>query len=168
MLEIESVEINPIDKKQEICSLLQKLNYQYEIYTSNSCKEYEYLKERDICITIPNSNCEYPIYIDLEDNGEFTLSYYKWHEHYLGEEWDYEKLCKDLEGILKNNQCVITINSNRRWLCSKLSKTKINRDYDYKNDIKNLPKEFQNEIKQLKGNVKLFYWDIKDNMTIDI
>lgn len=165
---MEYAEINPIDKKQEICSLLQKLNVQYEIHTSNSCKEYEYLQEGDICITIPNSNCKYPIYIDLEDHSEFTLSYYKWHEHYSDEEWDYENLCRDLEGILKNDKCVIIINSSQRWLLSKLSETKINRDYDYKNDIKNLPKEFQSEIKQLEGNVEFFYWDIKDNITIDI
>lgn len=50
-----SMEINPIDKKQEICSLLQQLNFQYEIHTSNSEEEYEYLDENDICIMIPNS-----------------------------------------------------------------------------------------------------------------
>lgn len=163
-----SVEINPIDKKQEICSLLQKLNYQYEIYTANSCKEYEYLNENDICITISNTNCEYSIYIDLEDNGEFTLSYYKWHAHYFGAEWGYNRLCEDLTGILKNNKCVIIINSNKRWLYSGLSETKMDKNYNYKNDIEKLPKEFQDELKELKGNIELVYWNIKNNIIIDI
>ena len=42
-----SNEINPISKKQDICSLLQRLNCQYKIYNVNSDKEYEYLKEND-------------------------------------------------------------------------------------------------------------------------
>ena len=160
-------EINPIDKKQELCSMLQKLKYTFEIHTLND-KEYKYLNENDICITIPNSKCEYPIYIDLENNGEFTLSYYKWHTHYYGEEWDYNRLCEDLIGILKNEKCVIIINSNKRWLYSGLSETKIDKNYDYKNDIRKLPDEFKNEIDELKGNVELFYWDIKENVVIDI
>ena len=164
----KNIAINPTDKKQEICSLLQKLSCQYEVHNFNSDKEYEYLQENDICITIPNPNCEYSIYIDLEYNGEFTLSYYKWHGHYFGEEWDYSKLCEDLTDILKNNKCVIIINSNKRWLYSGLSETKIGKNYNYDNDIKKLPREFQDEIKELKGNVELFYWDSKDNIVIDI
>ena len=160
-------EINPIDKRQELCSMLQKLNCKFETHTLND-KEYTYLNKNDICITIPNSKCEYPIYIDLESNGEFTLSYYKWHTHYYGEEWDYNRLFEDLIGILKNQKCVIIINSNKRWLYSGLSETKIDKNYNYKNDIKRLPKEFKNEITELKGNVELFYWDVKDNVVIDI
>ncbi|MFR6022659.1 MAG: hypothetical protein ACLUHC_07065, partial [Clostridia bacterium] len=60
------------------------------------------------------------------------------------------------------------INSNKRWLYSGLSETKINKSYNYDNDIKKLPGEFQKEIKKLKGNVELFYWDVKDNIVIDI
>ncbi len=161
------VEINPIDKKQEICMLLEKLNCQYEMYTSNSSKEYKYLNENDLCIKIPNPYSEYPIYIDLENNGEFTLSYYKWHTHYFGVDWDYDGLCEDLTDILQNNKCVIIINSNKRWLSSRLSATKIDKNYDYKYDIKKLPKEFQDELEEFKGKVELFYWDVKDNVSID-
>ncbi len=163
-----SVEINPIDKKQEICSLLQELNCQYEIHNSNSDKEYEYLNEGDVCITISNSSCEYPIYIDLEDDGEFTLSYYMWHEHYYSEEWDYNRLREDLCGILKNSKCVITVSSSKRWLYSALSETKIDKSCNFDNDIKKLPPQFQDEIKEFKGVIQLFYWDAKDNIVIDI
>lgn len=161
-------EINPVDKKQKICLLLQRLNCKYEIYTSNSGEEYEYLNECDVCITVSNNYCDYPLYIDLENNGEFTLSYYKWHSHYLGEEWAYDRLCEDLVDILNNNKCLIIINSNKQWLYSGLSDTKIDKDYDYKADIKKLPKEFQTELKEFKGSVELFYWDIKDNVLIEI
>lgn len=163
-----NIEINPIDMKHDICLLLQKLNYQYEVYTSNSRKEYDYLDGNDMCITIPNIYCEYPMYIDLEDNGEFTLSYYKRHIHYLGEKIDYNRLCEDLTDILKNNKCVIIINSNKRWLCSELSKTKVDKNYNYKYDIGMLPKEFRNELKEFGGNVELFYWNVKDNVSIEI
>lgn len=162
-------EINPIKKKQDICSLLRELNYEYEVYTSDSDEEeYNYLRGNDICITIPNKHGEYPLYIDLEDNGEFTLTYYMWHAHYIAEEWCYDKLRKDLTDILKNNKCAIIINSSKRWLYSCLSKTKIDKNYDYKNDIKKLDKVFQDEIKKEKGNIELYYWDTKDNVTIDI
>lgn len=163
-----NIEINPIDKKQELCSLLQKFNCKYEIHTLNNDSEYEYLNENDVCITIPNSKCEYPMYIDLEDNGEFTLTYYKWHTHYYCDEYHYTKLCEDLIAILKNEKCVIIISSNKRWLYSGLSETKIDENYNYKNDIQRLPNEFKNEIKKLKGNIELFYWDTKDNVVINI
>lgn len=160
-------EINPIDKKESLCSLLEKLNCKYEIHTLED-KDYEYMNSEDLCITIPNLTCEYPIYIDLEDEGEFTLSYYKWHTHYLDEECEYNRLCKDLVDILNNEKCVIVINSNKDWLYSGLSETKIDKDYNYKNDIKRLSKESQKEIRKKKGNIELFYWDIKDNIVIDI
>lgn len=108
------------------------------------------------------------MYVDLEDDGEFTLSFYKWHMHYCCYEWDYNQLCKDLTDILTNSKCIIIINSNKRWLCSFLSETKVDRSYNYDNDIKRLSKEFQEEIKELKGNVELFYWDTKDTIVIDI
>lgn len=56
-----NIEINPIDMKHDICLLLQKLNYQYEVYTSNSRKEYDYLDGNDMCtpflIYIANIQC---------------------------------------------------------------------------------------------------------------
>lgn len=48
---------------------------------------------------------------------------------------------------IRNNKCVI-INSNKRWLCSELSETKIDKNYNYKYDIEMLPKEIQNELKE--------------------
>ena len=165
------IEINPTDKKQDICLLLQELNCKYELHRKNeadSDDEYKYLQENDICITVKNPYGKYPMYIDLENDGEFTLSYYKWHSHYYGEEWDYNMLCQDLKDILQNNKCAVIINSNKRWIYSGLSEEKIGKDYNYKNDLKKLPKEFQREIKELKGNIELFYWDAKDNAVIDI
>ncbi len=163
-----NIEINPVDKERELCSLIEKFNYKYDVHTSNIESEYEYLNEGDICITIPNPKCEYPIYIDLENKGEFTLTYYKWHSHYFGEEDGYKILCQDLIDILTNEKCVIIINSKKRWLYSGLSETKIDENYNYNKDIKNLPKEFQKEIKDLKGNIELFYWNTRNNVLINI
>lgn len=165
----DDIEINPPDKKDEICSLLQKLNYQYEVHTSNDEDSiYEYLRGNSICITIPNPNCEYSMYVDLEDDGEFTLSYYNWHAHYYPDEINYNLLCENLKDILTNNKCVIVINSKKRWLSSRLSETKIDKSYNYNNYIKELPEEFQEEIKELNGDVELFYWNVEDNVKIDI
>ncbi len=163
-----NLEINPIDKKEAICTLLQSLNCSYEIHTSGSDKEYAYLQEQDICITVLHSNRDYPLYIDLENEGEFTLSYYKWHAHYFNVEWDYNQLCQDLADILNNRKCVVVISSSERWLRSALSETKLDKNYDVQNDIKELSKEAQTEIKELKGTVELFYWDIKENLIINL
>lgn len=62
---VNSIEINPTDKTQEVCLLLQKLNCKYEIHSSNTDEEYKYLEENDICIKVQNPNCEYPIYIEI-------------------------------------------------------------------------------------------------------
>ena len=154
--------------KQEVCSLLQSLNQDYEIHAFGSDKEYEYLQENDCCITVRNPNCENPIYIDLENDEELTLSYYKWHAHYLCEEWDYHNLCEDLKDLLNNRKCVIVINSSERWLRSELSETKMNKNFNYQKMIKELSKEAQKEINKLKGTIELFYWDRKDNVVIDL
>lgn len=161
-------EINPVSKKEELCSLIEKLNYQYEVHESNLDKDYEYLNENDICITILNKTSEEKMYIDLEYNGELTLSYYMWHMHYYPDEENYNILCENLIDILNNNKCVIIINSNKRWLSSGLSNEKVGMDYNYKNDIIKLPEEFQDEIKELGGNIELFYWDVRDNIIINI
>ena len=162
------IEVNPTIKKQEICLLLEKMNCQYEIHNSDTDKEYEYLDEHDICITVLNPSSKYPLYIDLEESGEFRLTYDQWHQHYFAEEWDYDNLRENLIDILTNNRCVIIISSSKRCLLSKLSRAKIGKDYNYSNDIKELPEEFQKEINELKGKVELVYWDTKESVAIDV
>jgi len=161
-------EINPHNKKGELCSLLEQLNCHYEIHLSNKDNGYEWLNDRDICIAIPNTNSEDSIYLVLEYEGEFILFFYEWHSHYFPNNEYYNLMIHDLLDILNDNKCVIIINSKKIFLSSSLSDLKIDKYYNYKNNIKKLPEEFQEELKELGGNVELLYWNAKDNVNINI
>lgn len=158
-------EINPICKLREIEKYLKEIDCTYSIHQDNTEKDYTYMRPGDICITIDNQTWEYPMYIDLEIDGEFTLSYYKWHNHYYPEEWDFQCMLKDLQDILHNKRCEIILNSTKRWLYSGLSEEKLGEDYDGKQEIQKLPQEFQIELKQEGGNMELIYWNKKENVT---
>lgn len=165
---VEYTEINPIDKKDEICKLLINCDVKYEIHDNPLDEDYNYLEEGDLCITVINPTSEYPLYIDLEDMGEFTLSYYGWHNHYMSEKWDYGAMMDDLKNILNNMKCLINIYSGVRWLSSNLSPKAIGKDYDYRMDLNNLPTEFRKEITETKGRIELVYWDKSRNAVINL
>lgn len=164
----DHTEVNPIYKKDDICKLLDRYGVEYEIHNDPSDGDYNYLQEGSLCITVINTTSEYPLYIDLEDMGEFTLTYYRWHCHYTPEECSYDEMITDLKNILNNNICLMIIYSKARWLSSSLSQTDAGRDHDYKTDLKRLPAEFRKEIKKTKGKMELVYWDTSKNITIDL
>ena len=156
-------EINPIQKLTEIEKMLKEMNCTYTIHKDYKEKDYTYMRLGDLCVTVENQTWEYPMYIDLEQRGEFTLSYYKWHEHYYPEEWDYKRMRKDLKDLLKNKRCEIILNSTKRWLYSGLSEEKLDATFEAKQEIQKLPQEFQTELKQEGGNLELIYWDSKQS-----
>ena len=161
-------EINPILKLAEMETFLTELGCTYTIHQDSTEKDYTYLRPGDICITIKNPTWEYPMYIDLEKEGEFSLSYYKWHNHYYPEEWDFQRMQKDLQDLLQNKRCEIILNSTKRWLYSGLSEEKLDDTCEAQKEIKLLPREFQAELEQEEGNLELIYWDSKGNITKDI
>lgn len=164
----EEIELNPTSKLEEVCMCLQKLGCSYEVHKDNTEKDYTYLRPEDVCITITNETWEYPMYIDLENEGEFTLSYYKWHTHYYAEEWDFQRMLEDMHALLKNEKCAIILNTNKRWIYSGLSEEKLDSTFTYQEEVKRLPREFQEELKQEGGDVELIYWDAKENVVIQI
>ena len=162
------MDINPIDKKNEICKLLDDLEAEYEIHTFGEMgEEYDYLEEGNICITVLNPTCQYKLYIDLEYYGEFTLSYYRWHAHYFPDEMDYEVLCNDLAAILNNTKCTENVSSKKRWIYNTLKEIKDIESYNFK-VAESLPDEFIKELKKVGGSVELFFWDCNKNIRIDI
>lgn len=166
--QVEYTEINPIDKKDEICKLLINYNVKYEIHDNPLNEDYNYLEEGNLCITVINPTSEYPLYIDLEDMGEFTLTYYMWHSHYMSEKWGYDAMMDDIKNILNNMKCLIIIHSGIRWLSSNLSPKDIGKDYDYRVDLKKLPDEFRKEITKTRGRIELVYWDTSRNAIINL
>lgn len=166
--QVDCTGINPIDMKDEICKFLNNNNVKFEIHDNPLDKDYDYLEQGDLCITVINPTSEYPLYIDLEYRGEFTISYHMWHCHYFPEMWDYETLIDDIKYILNNMKCIINIHSGERWLSSNLSQKEIDKDYDYRKYIEKLPDEFIKEIENTKGRIELVYWDTSRNAIINL
>lgn len=161
------MEFNPIDKRKELCELLNGYNLKYEMHTSNDKdEEYNYLDGENICITVINPYIEEKLYIDLEDEGELTISFGEWHSHYYNDEEDYVNFLDDLKGIFNNEKCTCIIKSTKRWLSSRL----INCDEEllYEKNIKSLPKEFQKEIESIHGFVYFNYWNNSSNKEINL
>lgn len=159
-------EINPIQKLTEIEKMLKEMNCTYTIHKDYKEKDYTYMRLGDLCVTVENQTWEYPMYVDLENDGEFTLSYYKWHNHYYPEEWDFQRMLKDLQDVLQNKRCEIILNSTKKWLYSGLSEERLGEGYDGKQEIQKLPEEFQTELKQEGGKIELVYWNCKENVEI--
>lgn len=166
--QFDYTEINPIDKKDEICKYLINHEVKYEIHDNPLDEDYDYLEEGDLCITVINPTSKYPLYIDLEDMGEFTLTYYSWHNHYMSVKCYYEAMIDDIINILNNMKCLIIIHSGERWLSSDLSQNAIDKSYDYRMDLMELPSEFRKEITETKGRIELVYWDTSRNTIINL
>lgn len=162
-------EIDLEKTKEEICTILEELHCKYEIYTANNnIEEYRYLNGKDLCITVSNPTSSDPLYIDLEENGECMLSYSMWHDHYFQTGGSYPIFMEDLKGLLESNKCILTIKSNKRWLSSRISEGKIDKNYEYQKEIQRLPKEFQEELREVKGTMEYLYWDAVERVVIDL
>ena len=161
------MEFNPLDKKSEICELLDNRKIKYELHTSNDeDEEYEYLENNDLCITAINSYYDVKLYIDLEDEGEMTISFGEWHSHYYNDDESFNCFLDDLNGIFDNKKCTYIIKSTKRQLSSTLINN--TEEESYKQKIKSFPEEFLKEIETIHGVVNLYYWNNFDNKEINV
>lgn len=158
---------NPINKKDELCGMLENKKIEYEIHTSNDkSEEYEYLENGDLCITVINPNYEIYLYIDLEDKGEITLSFADWHSHYGIYEDEFNFLVDDINSILDNKKCSRVIRSGKGWLGSKLINS--SEEGKYKEDLDKMPEIFKQEIESMRGSITFYYWNKAYNKEIDL
>lgn len=159
------------DKTPEnIIKYIDTLGVKYHIYKKGDTKEYDYLDDNSFCITIENPyKRDEKMYLDLyNDEEEYILSYYKWHRHYCNFADSLNYLFDDIKGILENRKCVVITNSKKRWLTSCLEEYFCDKNYNYRKNIDNLPKEFIEEIDTLGGNVEFYYWNVADNFEIEV
>lgn len=115
------MDINPIDKVDELLEMLQQFNPTVKRITDRG---YEWMEEEtDICIEILNPNSDNPddgLLIICEDNGEFTLGFGDMHEHYNACSNEYKEMCKTTLDILNNKLCsvVFLLGDEKTWIAS--------------------------------------------------
>ncbi len=114
------MDINPIEKREALLSFLKELGVSPAVYHSGDAN-YEYLQGNDCCIAVKNPHdAERDLFVDLEDDGEFTVSLHAWHEHYAPDDEEYEALCRDVRGILENQYCPLVVFAGEDWQGSTL------------------------------------------------
>ena len=152
--------------KDEILERFKK--YNPIVHTVNE-KDYDWLDGDDcLSIEIKNPETDDSLFIDLE--GEITICYREWHEHFYYEDRnDYEEAMKCAEKVLNNQQCSIIIFSNNKWYGTGSSDKKLNYNqsealefvlkfFGHKDD-----KEFIEKFKKYGVKVKFEFWDSDKN-----
>ena len=173
--------INPIDKVDDLLLRLEKYSPKVRMKNDNG---YEWMKEKDACIELLNSDPEAPIkdmIIHCEADVEFTL-YFDGHIHFYADEDDYERMCKLALDILNSEYCseLIFCGEDKKWLCFSFKRReevehpiweRIGNMSEEEIDSMDLYKYIKNIFKKLKtygGEVQYIFWDSTYNKTIKV
>ena len=151
--------------KDEILERFKK--YKPIVHTSAE-KDYDYLEDECLSIEIKNEATDDSLFIDLE--GEITIYYREWHEHFYYEDRnDFEDAMKCAEKVLNNEQCSIIIFSNNKWYGTGSSGNKTNySESEALTFVKKFfkhpdEKEFIENFKKYGVKVKFDFWDNSKN-----
>lgn len=162
------LEINPVDKLEEILSVLQ--DYNFEVHRGGEDnEEYSYLEKGCVCITVLNPYQDSKLFIDLDD--EFTLTYAQCHCHYFSDMDEYRLLMEDLNAILKNHICSYSLycGENKKWLGSSfIPKSQIQQSVKKNFHFALKISEFRNKLNVQGGKVEYRFWNPADDLTVEI
>lgn len=160
------------DKLDEIRLTLDKLNVKYEVHRHDE-SEFNYLKDNEICVKIPNPYSERTMFIDLQD--EISLFFgVEWHAHYYLTEEDYREFCETLSGFMKNELCsaAVFIGEDLRWGCSMLANRKsvIEKSAEeiFADDEPEDAREFRQSWEEKGAEVHFRFWNPADDKTVVI
>lgn len=152
-------------KKDDLLQFLKE--YEVSVY-SNSDKGYDYLEDNDLMLIVKNPFCDETL--DIELAGEFSLFFSGWHTHYFANEYYYEKMKKDIIGLLKGDIGAMIVTCSEKWLCSDLCREEISHLTD---EIQLFEKHMQDEetiAKFIKhgGCIQVVYWNPIDTISFDV
>ncbi len=149
------MEINPIDKKDELLHFLKMLGVSASVH-KKSDTDYEYLQENDLCITVQNpySDHEYDLYIDMEDDGEFTVSFHAYHQHFYPCDTAYTQMLNDIQDVVTEKAYVWVCYEDDDWCMVGMSDGTEHRHQP--------PKDLKPNQK-----VECVYWNPEKNFTIE-
>ena len=148
------------DYKDDILLRYKKYN---PIVHSSEEKDYDFL-DGDRCCSIEIKNNNDSLFIDLED--EITITYGDWHcHHYYEDQTDYEEAIEQVDNILNNKECHLSIFSNNKWFgsgsISGKEKYTIEDALDFIKsffDISSL-KSFNSDFKEYGVKIEFEFWD---------
>ncbi|MBQ9383885.1 MAG: hypothetical protein IJT87_06575 [Ruminiclostridium sp.] len=158
-------EISIQEAVSDLTNLLSEKGLDYTVHTQND-EGYDYLDDEECrSINMVNKSGD-ELFIDLQ--GEFTIFFQEWHEHYYTEKWDYDKLKNDLLDLLSNKLFVFTVMCNNEWMCSVLVRDSQISKEEVKQKVRkylNHP-EFRNKLKINGADICFKFWDDKLNKKI--
>ncbi len=159
---MEQIEINPIDKCDELSERFKEYNPQMFLNTDDG---YDWMGDGDKCIVISNPYGGDDIKITIESFGEFTLCFSSGHSHYLNYQYDYDRMIDEVFGILMNTLCsgMITDNDGIWYGSGFFEKERIKDDpqnvFDFVFDIK----EFSDHLNKTGYKIEYTFWNPIEN-----
>lgn len=81
-------------------------------------EDYDYLGEECVVFEVENEDGE-SLFVELSD--AFVLYFDGWHNRYGLHEYEFQYLLEDMNDLLKNRKCAVTLSSQGKWVGSALS-----------------------------------------------
>lgn len=161
------MEINPLDKIDDLKRRLAGYKIEVKNYED---KGFEWLEDYQDCLVVSNPFSDKTIEILFEEKGEFTFFFGGDHCHFFPYEYDYEEMCKLIDGILDNRICAaVLLNSMDKWLSSTfIEKEKVLNPYTKTFEYIFENTEFEEKVRRNGGSVRYTFWNPKDDVQIII
>ena len=158
------------DKLDEIRGLLDGMNIKYEVHRHDD-EEFNYLKDNEICIKIPNPYSDRTMFIDLQD--EISLFFGpEWHEHYYLTQEYFGEFRDTFIGILKNEYCsaAVFIGEDLHWggsmLADRKSVIEKSAEVVFADDTPSDANDFKQSWEEKGAEVRFRFWNPKDDKTV--
>ena len=166
MNEKYKVEINPIDKEEELLEIFRE--YKPTSYSITD-EGYDWLEnDQSKCIVIKNPYCENDVEIELENMDQITLFFADFHTHYFAYQGYYDDMVRTVKSILMNETCSGVIkNLNGKWFGSTLAeKSEIGKDPQVVFDFIFNIDEFRRNLSENGYKINYCFWDPVDDSVI--
>lgn len=161
------MEINPLDKIDD----LKKRLAGYKVEMKNHEDEgFDWLEDYQDYMVVSNPFSDNSIEILFQEKDEFTLFFGGGHCHFFPYEYDYEEMCKLMDGILDNRVCTaVLMNGMDKWLGSTfIEKEEVQNPYTKTFEFVFKHTEFEDKVKKNGGSVHYTFWNPKDDVHIII
>lgn len=148
-----------LSKKEELLDALRDYTVSEHGFEE---EDYDYLGEESLVLEIENENGE-SVFIELSD--AFTLYFDGWHNRYGLQEYEFQYLLEDMNDLLKNRKCALTLSSNGKWVGSILSDGAITAEDDKDVILHGMfGSAVSDKIVEQGGALRAVYWDSEQNI----
>lgn len=154
-----------MDKKDELLALLK--NQSVSVHTSEEA-DFDYMENDDLALVVKNPACEEDLQIEL--GAVFSLFFGLWHGQYDAYNSDYERMKKDLAGILDGSFGAMAFYMGGKWNSSALCRQKLTAETDAAAllNSEDVPPETAEKLRAQGGRIELLYWNPAENRTFEV